>query len=198
MEENIIRNQKRALGLWAVAFLGSMLAMGIFLTSTHYDSKPWGQALMLLPMILIIPMVRTSERLQAHKGCASPVVVRYNRRMLGVSFAYVIGLFAATLIFKNYELNALQAALLSLLPTLPVLGMIWAMGRYLIEETDEYLRNRTVNASLIATGFLLAVATFWGFLANFDVVRPTSGWAAVPVWCVGLGLAGVINKVRGA
>ncbi len=189
---------KRAAGLWALAFLAGMVAMGTFLTATNYAAKPWGLALMLLPMLLLIPMVRATERMQAIKGCASPVVVRYNRRMLGVSFLYVFGLFAATLIFKRYELNAVQAGLLSLLPTLPIFGMIWAMGRYLIEESDEYLRSRTVNASLIATGFLLAAATFWGFLAEFDVVPQAQGWAAVPIWCLGLGLGQLVNKVRGA
>ncbi len=49
----------------------------------------------------------------------------------------------------------------------------------------------------IATGLLLAVATFWGFLTTFGVASAVPMWTAVPVWCLGLGLGHVIGKVRG-
>lgn len=198
MEMSQERTIKRAAWFWVLAFLVGMFGTAIFLKTTHYIESPWGMAVLLLPMLLLFPMVRATERWQTTKGCASPVAVRYNRRMLWVSFAYMVGLMAAIFMFKRYELSIAQAALLSLLPTLPIFGMIWAMGRYLIEESDEYLRSRTVNASLIATGFLLAIATFWGFLAEFEVVPQAIAWAAFPVWCLGLGAGHLLMRIRGA
>lgn len=198
MSKRIERGDKRAVWLWAAAFMVGMFGTAWWLTSTDYFGNPLSLALMALPMLLLIPLMRASERSQRSSGCASPVVVRYNRRMLAVSFAYVVGLFIATSLFKAYDVTPMESALLSLLPTLPVFGMIWAMGRYLIEENDEYLRTRTIKASLVATGLLLAIATFWGFLASFQAVPAMPGWAAVPVWGVGLGVGQLVNKVTGS
>ena len=47
----------------------------------------------------------------------------------------------------------LVLATLAILPALPLIGIIWAFGRLLIEETDEYLRSLTVRQFLVATGF---------------------------------------------
>ena len=188
---------RRAAGFWAIAFLIGMFGTAWLLKTSKVIAAPWGLAIMILPMLLLIPMVRATERMQRETGCASVVATRYNRRMLVASFAYVIGLGGALLLFRQQEAAKPFAALLALLPTLPVFGMIWAMARYVIEENDEYLRARTVNAALIATGLLLAVATFWGFLTTFGVASAVPMWTAVPVWCLGLGLGHVIGKVRG-
>lgn len=189
---------KRNTALWMIAFLGGTFGTAILLKSTQIVPAPWSMAVMILPMLLLIPFVRAAEAMQRETGCASQVAVRYNRRMLGASFAYVIGLGIALTLFRGQDVGKPVAALLSLLPTLPVFAMIWAMARYVIEETDEYLRARTVNAALIATGLLLAVSTFWGFLTTFDVAPAVPMWAAVPVWCLGLALGQLVNKVRGA
>lgn len=198
MDEIVRRRDKRAIWLWAGAFMAGMFGMAGWLSTSGLMGKPWSLALMALPMLLLIPMMRASERSQRASGCASPVAVRYNRHMLVVSFAYMIGLFTATSLYNAYDLTPVQAGLLSLLPTLPIFGMIWAMGRYLVEEQDEYLRARVVASALIATGLLLAIATFWGFLASFKAVPAMPGWAVVPIWAVGLGVGQLVNKVRGA
>lgn len=189
---------KRAALFWIIAFFAGTFGTAIFLKATHIVPAPWGLAIMIVPMLLLIPLIRATERMQRVTGCDSLVAMRYNRRMLGASFAYVIGLGLALLLFRGQDVAKPVAALLALLPTLPVFAMIWAMGRYVIEETDEYLRARTVSAALVATGLLLAVATFWGFLTTFEVVPNVPMWAAVPVWCLGLGIGQLANRVRGA
>jgi hypothetical protein len=80
------------------------------------------------------------------------------------------------------------------LPALPIFFFIWAMGAYLVEESDEYLRQRQIIAALCATGFLLAVATGYGFLETFKLVPHIESWAAVPVWAVGLAFGNVISR----
>lgn len=189
---------KRATLFWVMLFLLGMFGTAFLLNSTHIFQPPWGLAVMILPMLLLIPMVRAAERAQRVTGYDSPIARRYSRRMLAASFAYVIGLGVALTLFRDRDVAKPVAAALSLLPTLPVFAMIWAMGRYVIEESDEYLRARTVNAALIATGLLLAIATFWGFLTTFAVVPDVPMWAAVPVWCIGLAIGQLVGKVRGA
>ena len=63
--------------------------------------------------------------------------------------------------------------------------IIRAMALLLREETDEYLRMRLVEQSLVATGILLTVATLYGFLNAFDLAPRIDAWAAVPLWAVG-------------
>lgn len=188
---------KRATFLWAAAFMVGMFGTGALLF-TDFVQPPWGMAVMLVPMLLLIPMVRASERMQRAAGSASPAAARYNRRMLAASFAYVIGFLVAIALFVDQTVSKPVAAMLSLLPTFGTFGMIWAMARYVIEESDEYLRVRTVNAALVATGLLLAAGTFWGFLTTFDVAPHVPMWVIVPLWAIGLGIGQLVNKVRGA
>lgn len=188
---------KRATLFWVLAFFVGMFGTAYLAKTTSWLNSPYGMAVMILPMLLLVPMIRAAERLHRVTGCHSAIAIRYNRRMLAASFAYVIGLGVALTIYRGGEVSQPVAALLSLLPTLPVFAMIWAMARYVLKETDEYLRARTVNAALVATGLLLAIATFWGFLTTFGVAPDVPMWVAVPVWCLGLGLGQLVNKVRG-
>lgn len=188
---------KRATFLWAAAFMVGMSGTGALLF-TDFVQPPWGMAVMLVPMLLLIPMVRASERMQRAAGSASPAATRYNKRMLAASFAYVIGFLVAIALFVDQTVSKPVAAMLSLLPTFGTFGMIWAMARYVIEERDEYLRVRTVNAALVATGLLLAAGTFWGFLTTFGVAPHVPMWVLVPIWAMGLGIGQLVNKVRGA
>ena len=197
MAANTASSAKRATFFWVTAFMVGMFGTGLLLF-TDFVQPPWGMAVMLLPMLLLIPLVRASERMQRATGCASPAAVRYNRRMLAASFAYVIGFLIAVALFDDRAVSKPVAAMLSLLPTFGTFGMIWAMARYVIEEDDEYLRARTVNAALVATGLLLAAGTFWGFLTTFGVTPHVPMWAVVPVWAIGLGIGQFVNKVGGA
>ena len=86
------------------------------------------------------------------------------------------------------------AWLIAILPSLPIFFLIWSMGAYIVEETDEYLRQRTIISALWATGFLLAIATCYGFLETFKLVPHVESWAVVPVWAIGLAAGNVIAR----
>ena len=83
----------------------------------------------------------------------------------------------------------LAAFALASLPSVGVLWMVYAMGRLLAEEEDEYQRHRHIRASLFGLGTLLTLATIWGFFEQFDLVPHVPTWAAVPVFALGLGFA---------
>lgn len=144
-------------------------------------------------MGLLIPLVRAGER----RNRASPVIVRYNRRFLAACFGYVFGLGIAIAIWNSYTLTGPAVFAIALLPTIPTFAMIWAMGRYLVEETDEYLRYRTVRAAIMSLGGVLAIGIFWGFLEMFELVPHIWAWWVLPAWACGLGLAQLWMKVRG-
>lgn len=121
---------------------------------------------------------------------------RYNKRVLLLSLLYAVLLIGAVWVFNHRAPTGIAAYALALLPALPVVGIIVAMGRYLVEEQDEYLRAMESRKALIATGFMLAVTTVWGFLQTFELLpRVDFYWAAV-LWFAGLGLAGCVQLLR--
>ncbi len=77
---------------------------------------------------------------------------------------------------------------------MPLVGIFIAMGRYLIEESDEYLRAVETRKSLIATGFMLIVTTCWGFLQSFGQVPHVDLYWAAIVWFAGLGVGGCVGR----
>ncbi len=182
----------RGPGFWAGLYCASVAVIAA-LRFTDAIANSVGLILFVGAMALLIPLVRSSER----RCRANPVIIRYNRRMLAASMGYVLGLGIAIALWNNYQLSGPVVFAIALLPTLPTFAMIWAMGRYLVEERDEYLRYRTVRAAIISLGIVLALGIFWGFLEMFELVPHIWAWWVLPVWSVSLGLAQLWMKVRG-
>ena len=78
---------------------------------------------------------------------------------------------------------------------LPVAGLFVAIGAYLVEERDEYLRMLATRQSLIATGTAMVAATIWGFLEGFELLPHMVGYAWPIVWFAGLGLGSCVNTL---
>ena len=85
--------------------------------------------------------------------------------------------------------------LAAVLPALPIIGIFGAIGRYLVEEQDEYVRMLMVRQTLWASGFALSVATVWGFLESFDLVGHVDAYYVAVLWFGGLGIGACINKL---
>jgi hypothetical protein len=120
---------------------------------------------------------------------------RYNSRVLGLSLAYAGALIGVSLLFRASPPSGALAWALALLPALPLVGIVVAMGRYLVEETDEYLRSIESRKALIATGFMLIVTTCWGFLQSFGQVPQVDFYWAAILWFGGLGLGGCVTRL---
>lgn len=119
---------------------------------------------------------------------------RYVRTTILLMTGYGFILFGVTAFFVNGAPTGVSAYLAALLPALPVIGVFYAIGRYLSEETDEYIRMLEVRKALIATGFALSIATAWGFLENFELVPHVYAYWAAILWFGGLGLGQCVNK----
>jgi nitric oxide reductase large subunit len=120
---------------------------------------------------------------------------RYNARTIWVSLAYAVFLIGAVFGFKHHLFAGPVRYVVAVLPALPIIGLFVAMGRYLVEEQDEYVRMLMVRQTLWASGFALSAATIWGFLQNFDLIGPVDGYWIVVVWYFGLGIGSVANKL---
>src|SRR5881227_1915412 len=95
---------------------------------------------------------------------------RYNWRIIWLSLLYAAFLLPAVYGFKHHLIPDSAKYVAAVLPALPIIGLFLAMGRYLVEEQDEYVRMLRVREMLWAMGFTLSCATIWGFLDNFGLV----------------------------
>ncbi len=87
------------------------------------------------------------------------------------------------------------AYLLGALPGFAVIGVFWAIGRLLVEETDEYQRMLLVRQSLVASAFALSIATVWGFLENVGLVPHVDAFYIAILWFAGLGVGSLVNRL---
>ena len=125
----------------------------------------------------------------------TPAWKRYNRRVIWLSLVYVAFLLPAVYGFKHSLIPAPLQYFVAILPALPIIGIFGAIGRYLVEEQDEYVRMLMVRQTLWASAFTLSIATTWGFLDNFKLVGHVDGYWIVIVWFFGLGLGGIYNRL---
>ena len=119
----------------------------------------------------------------------------YNIRVIWLSLLYALFLIGAVYGFKHHLLSGIAAYVAAILPALPIIGIFAAIGRYLVEEQDEYVRMLMVRQTLWASGFALSVATVWGFLENFELVGHVDAYYIAILWFGGLGLGACINRL---
>jgi len=126
----------------------------------------------------------------------SPAIRRYMIRLIVLVSLYLVTLFTAVMMFKAQAVSGVPAVILAILPALPIIGVFWAVMRFLIEEPDEFMRMLLVRQCLVATGFCLTIMTVWEFLQNFDILPPgNGGFGAAFFWFIGLGFGALYNKL---
>jgi hypothetical protein len=126
---------------------------------------------------------------------ASPASRHYNVTVVLLSAAYALFLMASVYAFKHDLVAGALAWIAAVLPALPIVGIFAAIGRYLVEESDEYLRMLMVRQTLWASGFALTIATIWGFLESFGLVNHVEPYAVAILWFGGLGLGALVNRL---
>ena len=120
---------------------------------------------------------------------------RYVQRVF-VSMVFYIALLSIALHYVGRGLvTGPLAYILGALPGFAVIGVFWAIGRLLVEETDEYQRMLLVRQSLVASAFALSIATVWGFLENVRLVPHIDAFYIAILWFVGLGVGSLVNRL---
>jgi hypothetical protein len=127
--------------------------------------------------------------------CRSSAKIRYNKRVIGLSLIYAGLLIGAVYLFKHHEISGPLTWIVAILPALPLVGIFAAIGAYIVEEQDEYLRSLLIRQTLYASAFTLSIATVWGFLENFGLVGHVPAYDAAILWFLGLGLGTIVNRL---
>ena len=127
---------------------------------------------------------------------STPAQRRYTRGVLLLSVAYALILFGTVGFFRNHPGIADPSAyVIAALPALPIVGIVAAVGRYMVEERDEYLRMLMVRQALIATAITLAVATVWGFVEDAGLAPHVPAFYAAVLWFAGFGVGACANRL---
>lgn len=185
----------RRAGLWGLVFGGGMGIIA-WLEDSQRIAFPVNLLLIALVSLSLIPLGHAIRNREVACGINSPALRTYNRRAMVWALAYMGALAIALTARNTWHPAGPVLWLLAVLPSLPIFYFVWSLGRYLAEEQDEYLRMRQIQSGLFATGLLLVVATFWGFLETFGIVPHAEGWWAIAIWAAGLGLGNFIQTLR--
>ena len=120
---------------------------------------------------------------------------RYMWRVGVAMTAFLASLFLADYWIEDRGLQGPSAVALALLPGLCVASVFWLVGRFYLEQDDEYRRMLLIRQLLIASGITLTVLTIWGFLADFGIVAHAGGFYPMWVFFIGLGVGGLANRL---
>jgi hypothetical protein len=126
----------------------------------------------------------------------TPATRRYLKRFVPTMIAYFVALFGANWAMETWHPAGAPLVALAILPALPIVGVIGVIGLYIIEERDEYLRAQAVQGMLIGLGFMLALASVWGFLEEAGAVPHVKAYWAFVTWCAGWGIAQCVLRLR--
>jgi hypothetical protein len=183
------------IGLPSIVYVGTFLAALAVWEIWH----PQGIALAVtiaFPVAALGWLIGRGFARRRAGGCSTPAQRAYLRRFIPMMVAYVVILLAAIWLKKNVAPSGPMTALLAILSAVPLVGVVWAMGRMLIEEQDEYQRMLLARQAIIATGFMLSVTSVWGFLEDFGQVPHVPMYWAFIVWCAGLGVGAAVNEMK--
>lgn len=179
--------------LWLAVIVFCALMFGAGPAADHLHLYGNAKLPLLIPgLVAMVWMAWEAWRYANASGCATPATIRYMRRLLPLWFVYFIVLVGAINLQRYLHPQGVLAVVIAILPALPLVGFVWAMGRLFVEEDDEYQRMMHVRRALLATGFMLIVSTVWGFLESSALVPHLPAWSAFILWNIGLLVAGVL------
>lgn len=183
-------------GPWIIGYAAT-LGLSFALFSSGAVTDPRLGALVWIPIAICTGMmVWTSWRRHRLLGTVSAAVRAFWRRFV-ISAAFMFGSYCLLAFAQMVGKWGPDAEyVIAILPNFGFLGMIWAVHQYIVDETDEYLRNRAIRQVLIASFFTLIVAMGWATLATAKVLGNGYTGLVLLFWFAGLGVGRLYNEMR--
>jgi hypothetical protein len=129
-------------------------------------------------------------------GSRTPALLRRDRRIMLSSAIYAALLLAVVWLQRIHPVHGPLAYALAVLPAIPVVVIVAAMGLYFRDETDEFERVVRIENALWATGGTLAIATVWGFAEMLAQAPHTPAWVWFPLWALSTSVADIFTRRR--
>jgi len=185
---------------WVGMFLASSLALGVLAFTGAIEARGMILVLTLIPIALLFAVMGSAAiRLRAKRQSGSSkgqAQLAYIRRVAVFTSLYLAAVALLTVTDDVVALPYLARFAIALLPGLAIIGFLWAIGRLMVEEQDEFMRMLTVRQSLIATGVALSAASVWGFLESAVMVPHLDAYWVAAVWFFGLIIGAAANRVQ--
>lgn len=118
---------------------------------------------------------------------------RYFRTMIGSSFGYLGAVIGVSSVHDKFTDGSIAALLISAIPALFIVAMVWAVWRFL-NEMDEVAHHDNVHAMIETLLIVLAFTGGWGLVELFNDDFPR-----LPIFFVFPGfflIYGLIAKLR--
>lgn len=119
----------------------------------------------------------------------TPAAQRYTQRTWGISVVYIALVTVNTVMTHAFSPPRALAVAVAVASALPVVALIVTLARYLREETDEYIRNRSIHALLLALGVMLSLSSVLGMLQIGQVIGRVPIFLTFVVWACAWGIA---------
>ena len=116
---------------------------------------------------------------------------RYHRRSGITAIAYIALVAANAAIPHVFSPPRVWVVAMAVASALPIVSLLVLLAVYLHEETDEYVRNRTILAMLLATGAVLVFSSVLGMLQIGGLLGPAPIFLVFIVWACAWGIAKV-------
>ena len=120
---------------------------------------------------------------------------RYIKRVAVFTSLYLASFAALTFLDELGDLPDAVRLAIGALPGLAVVGFFWAIGRLIVEETDEFMRMLLIRQTLVASGLAMSAASVWGMLESADLVPHIDAYWYAVIWFGGLALGALVNRI---
>jgi hypothetical protein len=120
----------------------------------------------------------------------------YERSVMQFMGCYVVVLFCSSWFVKHDGAEHFYLYFWSVIPAIPIIAVIWRMGKYLREETDEYQRWLTTQSILVGTGALMATIVVNDFIRLFAKTPGLPPLWLFCIFCAGMGFTQAYQKIR--
>ena len=125
----------------------------------------------------------------AHPLGRSTALRRYYQRFGVLMVAYAVILVGALTALRTGGMAGPGLYLTAAAPAAPLLAIIAVIGRYLVEEADEFRRALIVQSMLWGLALTLAITTVWGFVEELSPAPRLPLYMVFPIFCGGMGLS---------
>jgi hypothetical protein len=193
VDENLPATPKLGLRFWvlwwgalAIVTAGFVAALSVLIRNGLWSS--WTGMLTTGAFAVAITALASTPALVALRRNLGPKMRgphrRYSMRFLPAMLVYSLILAPAITFYQDTKPEGVLAWVVAIAPAAPLLFAIRALMLYYKEEDDEFLKAMAVQSHLLATGFMMAICTTYGFLDMFDLVPHVDLWAVFPLWAL--------------
>ncbi|MBO9518433.1 MAG: hypothetical protein J7493_10225 [Porphyrobacter sp.] len=125
----------------------------------------------------------------------TPVRRKYLIRSWIVGAVYVSSMLGAGYLIGNVGVSRPVAVAVALVPGFAIAAMFYVTMMMISDTKDEFMRMLAIRQQLVAAGFAFSIASVWGCLEVFHLVRHMPTFYVVILWAIGVFVGQVVNRI---